>query len=103
MDQLPEVQGRALATDTVIVKDPSGSITAGWIAAPGRPTWPFAVYLAGYFSGRFWIEGLRIDPAHMLDGLRLDQWVAAIVVVASVEFLVIDWRSRQDAVAIVMT
>ena len=68
-----------------------------------RPGRLFAVYLAGYFSGRFWIEGLRIDPAHVLGGLRLNQWVAAIVVVAAVEFLAIDRRSRQEAVASVMT
>lgn len=55
-----------------------------------RPGRLFAVYLAGYFAGRFWIEGLRIDPAHELAGLRLNQWVSAIVVVASVLFLVVD-------------
>ena len=55
-----------------------------------RPGRLFAVYLAGYFSGRFWIEGLRIDPAHEFGGLRLNQWVAAIVVAASVVFLIAD-------------
>lgn len=64
---------------------------------PGRL---FAVYLAGYFAGRFWIEGLRIDRAHVIGGLRLNQWVAALVVVASVEFLLLDWRSRREDVAI---
>ena len=67
-----------------------------------RPGRLFAVYLAGYFSGRFWIEGLRIDPAHVFGGLRLNQWVAAMVVVASVEFLLADWRSRRDDVVIAM-
>lgn len=57
---------------------------------PLRPGRLFAVYLAGYFSGRFWIEGLRIDPAHEFGGLRLNQWVAAIVVIASVVFLIVD-------------
>ncbi len=66
---------------------------------PGRL---FAVYLAGYFAGRFWIEGLRIDPAHVVGGLRLNQWVAALVVVASVEFLLLDRRSRRDDVAVAM-
>ena len=56
---------------------------------PGRL---FAVYLAGYFGGRFWIEGLRIDPAHQFGGLRLNQWVAASVVVASITFLIVDHR-----------
>jgi prolipoprotein diacylglyceryl transferase len=55
-----------------------------------RPGRLFAVYLAGYFSGRFWIEGLRIDPAHEFGGLRLNQWVSAAVVIASITFLIVD-------------
>lgn len=55
-----------------------------------RPGRLFAVYLAGYFAGRFWIEGLRIDPAHEFAGLRLNQWVAAAMVVLSIGFLLID-------------
>ena len=54
---------------------------------PGRL---FAVYLAGYFAGRFWIEGLRIDRAHEIGGLRLNQWVSMAVVCLSVTFLIID-------------
>lgn len=55
-----------------------------------RPGRLFAVYLAGYFAGRFWIEGLRIDRAHELGGLRLNQWVSLVVVILSVAFLIID-------------
>ncbi len=68
-----------------------------------RPGRLFALYLAGYFSGRFWIEGLRIDPAHQFAGLRLNQWVAAAVVFASVVYLIVDrYRSRRivDGVAV---
>ncbi len=62
---------------------------------PLRPGRLFGVYLAGYFAGRFWIEGLRIDPAKVFAGLRLNQWVAVLVVIASVGFLIVDrWRSR---------
>lgn len=60
-----------------------------------RPGRLFALYLAGYFAGRFWIEGLRIDPARVLAGLRLNQWVSAIVVAVSVAYLIID-RRRSD-------
>lgn len=64
---------------------------------PLRPGRLFAVYLAGYFAGRFWIEGLRIDPAHVFVGLRLNQWVAALVFVGAVGFLIVDrWRSRSE-------
>lgn len=62
---------------------------------PMRPGRLFVVYLAGYFTGRFWVEGLRIDPAHTIGALRLNQWVALAVVVGAVVFLAIDaWRNR---------
>jgi prolipoprotein diacylglyceryl transferase len=53
---------------------------------PGRL---FAVYLIGYGSGRFWIEGLRIDPASEVAGLRWNQWVALAAVVAGVIWLIV--------------
>jgi len=43
-----------------------------------------AVYVAGYGLGRFWVEGLRIDRADELAGLRWNQWVAAVAVVGGV-------------------
>lgn len=62
-----------------------------------RPGRLLAVYVAGYAMGRFWIEGLRIDPANSGGGWRLNQWTAAIAFVLSVGFLVIDWaRHRGD-------
>jgi prolipoprotein diacylglyceryl transferase len=53
---------------------------------PGRL---FAVYLAGYGAGRFWIEGLRVDPTEASDvaGLRWNQWVALAAVVAGAVWL----------------
>jgi prolipoprotein diacylglyceryl transferase len=42
------------------------------------PPGVFALYVALYCFGRFWIEMLRIDPAHHIAGLRLNDWVAAI-------------------------
>ncbi len=59
---------------------------------PGRL---FAFYLAGYFAGRFWIEGLRIDPAHVIGPLRLNQWVAIAVFVAAVGYLLVDHRRHR--------
>lgn len=38
----------------------------------------FSLYVAFYSLGRFFIEGLRIDPAHTLGGLRLNQYVALL-------------------------
>ena len=51
-----------------------------------------AWYAAGYTALRFFIEGLRIDPAHQAGGLRLNQWVSIAVFSASVIFLIVDAR-----------
>jgi prolipoprotein diacylglyceryl transferase len=47
-----------------------------------------ALYLALYSLGRFFVEGLRVDPAHELGPLRLNQVVAAIVFAVSVGVLI---------------
>jgi prolipoprotein diacylglyceryl transferase len=39
----------------------------------------FALYVAGYSFARFFIEGLRIDPAHSLGGLRLNQYLSLLL------------------------
>lgn len=57
-----------------------------------------AWYAAGYTLLRFFIEGLRIDPAHQAGGLRLNQWVSIGVFSASVIFLIVDARrSHRDS------
>ncbi len=43
-----------------------------------RPPGLFALYVAVYCFGRFWVELLRIDPAHHIAGVRLNAWVAAV-------------------------
>lgn len=62
--------------------------------APGRL---FAWYAAGYTALRFFIEGLRIDPAHHAGGLRLNQWVSIVVFSISVIFLIVDARRSHEA------
>lgn len=66
-----------------------------WIDArmrlgPGRL---FGVYLVGYGIGRFWIEGLRIDPTDGADvaGLRWNQWVALAAIIGGGVYL---WLTR---------
>jgi prolipoprotein diacylglyceryltransferase len=44
----------------------------------------FALYVAGYSAGRFFIEGIRIDEAHMWGGLRLNQYVSLLLVMVGV-------------------
>jgi phosphatidylglycerol---prolipoprotein diacylglyceryl transferase len=51
----------------------------------------FALYVAAYTVGRFWIEWLRIDDAHEIMGLRLNDWVSLIVFAGAVAYL---WWAR---------
>jgi prolipoprotein diacylglyceryl transferase len=60
-----------------------------------RPGRLLAVYVAGYSLGRFWIEGLRIDPANSGGGWRLNQWTAAVAFVLAVGYLFIDARRHR--------
>lgn len=46
----------------------------------------FALYIALYSAGRFFIEGLRIDEAHTIGGLRLNQYVALLTLFLGVVF-----------------
>ena len=59
----------------------------------------FAWYVLGYTVLRFGVEGLRIDSAHHVGGLRLNQWVAVGVCAVAVLFLVIDRLRSQKAAA----
>lgn len=49
----------------------------------------FALYVAAYTVGRFWFEYLRVDDAHHLWGLRLNDWTSMVVFVAAVAYMVI--------------
>ncbi|MFI1795908.1 prolipoprotein diacylglyceryl transferase [Streptomyces sp. NPDC020379] len=49
----------------------------------------FALYVAAYTVGRFWFEYLRVDDAHHLWGLRLNDWTSMVVFVAAVAYMII--------------
>ncbi|MBA3744399.1 prolipoprotein diacylglyceryl transferase [Sporichthya sp.] len=55
----------------------------------------FALYVAAYCTGRFWIESLRVDEAHHIAGMRLNNWVSIVLFIAAVAYLVIS-RRRGD-------
>ena len=57
-----------------------------WRPAPGQL---FAMYVIGYGIGRFWVEGLRIDEADQVAGLRFNQWVALTMIVGGAAALVV--------------
>ncbi|MFE0631041.1 prolipoprotein diacylglyceryl transferase [Streptomyces sp. NPDC058864] len=54
----------------------------------------FALYVAAYTVGRFWIEYLRVDDAHHVLGLRLNDWTSILVFVAAVAYIVVSARLR---------
>ncbi|MEV0612805.1 prolipoprotein diacylglyceryl transferase [Nonomuraea sp. NPDC050404] len=57
----------------------------------------FAFYVAGYTLGRFWIEGLRIDPVGGVDhavtflSLRINQWTSIALFAGALVYL---WMTR---------
>ena len=52
----------------------------------------FAVYVAAYTVGRFWIEYLRVDDAHHILGLRLNDWTSIVVFIGAVVYFVLSAR-----------
>lgn len=52
----------------------------------------FAIYIAYYSIGRFWIEDLRVDPSEVLLGLRSNQWSAIVGVVVGLALCI--WSRR---------
>ena len=54
----------------------------------------FALYVAAYCLGRFWVEALRVDPAEHFAGLRLNDWTSLAVFLAAVAYIVVSSRLR---------
>jgi prolipoprotein diacylglyceryl transferase len=54
----------------------------------------FALYVAAYTVGRAWIEALRIDDAHHLLGLRLNDWTSLLVFLGAVAYFGLSARAR---------
>lgn len=48
----------------------------------------FAFYIFGYCTYRFFIEGLRIDPATMVGGLRINQIVSLVIAAPALTFFI---------------
>lgn len=54
----------------------------------------FALYVAAYCVGRGWIEYMRVDDAHHILGLRLNDWTAMVVFLLAVIYIVLSARLR---------
>lgn len=53
-----------------------------------------ALYVVLYTFGRFWLENLRIDNAHVIAGLRINAWVSLIICAGGVAWFV--WLGSHD-------
>ncbi|MFF1545865.1 prolipoprotein diacylglyceryl transferase [Streptomyces sp. NPDC058291] len=61
----------------------------------------FALYVAAYCVGRAWIEYMRVDDAHHILGLRLNDWTALVVFLLAVAYIVISAKKRPGREAVV--
>jgi prolipoprotein diacylglyceryl transferase len=62
-----------------------------------RPGNLFALYVGGYFLGRLWVEALRIDPASVVLGLRVNIWISLLAMAGVVVVLAVRGvRRRPD-------
>lgn len=55
----------------------------------------FALYVAGYTAGRFWIELMRTDEATLIFGQRVNVFVSALVFIGAIVYFVLA-RSRGE-------
>jgi prolipoprotein diacylglyceryl transferase len=56
----------------------------------------FWVYVGGYFTGRLWVEAMRIDPASLILGIRVNIWLSIIAIAFSFTFVAVRGRRRPD-------
>ncbi|WP_116051552.1 prolipoprotein diacylglyceryl transferase [Amycolatopsis palatopharyngis] len=58
----------------------------------------FALYVAGYTAGRFWIELMRADTANEILGLRVNVWTSVLLFTGAVIYLIVAARRgpRED-------
>ena len=64
-----------------------------------RPPGLFALYIALYSFGRFWIELVRVDAANHILGLRVNTWVSGLVCVSGLVWFWFSQRRTQPAVS----
>ncbi len=57
----------------------------------------FAMYVAGYCVGRFWIELMRSDHASMpVDGIRVNSFTSTFVFIGAVVYIMVAPKGRED-------
>jgi prolipoprotein diacylglyceryl transferase len=56
----------------------------------------FALYVAGYCLGRFWIELLRDDTATHIAGIRINSFTSTFVFIGAVVYLMLAPKGREE-------
>ena len=56
----------------------------------------FAMYVAGYCLGRFWIELMRSDAATLLAGIRINTFTSTFVFIGAVVYIMAAPKGRDD-------
>ncbi|MGB5112028.1 MAG: prolipoprotein diacylglyceryl transferase [Mycobacterium sp.] len=56
----------------------------------------FALYVAGYCLGRFWIELMRADPATLIAGIRVNSFTSTFIFIAAVVYVMVAPEGRED-------
>lgn len=82
-----------------------GCLLIAWVLVRTEKKWDpphgrlFAFYVMLYTGMRFFIEGLRVDPARGTGGLRLNQWVSIAVFSAAGLLVLADRRRSRGTTA----
>lgn len=56
----------------------------------------FALYVAGYCVGRFWIELMRSDTASHIAGIRVNSFTSTFVFIGAVLYILLAPKGRED-------
>jgi prolipoprotein diacylglyceryl transferase len=56
----------------------------------------FAMYVAGYCVGRFWIELLRSDHASLIADIRVNSFTSTFVFIGAVVYIMVAPKGRED-------
>ncbi|MET0450416.1 MAG: prolipoprotein diacylglyceryl transferase, partial [Mycobacterium sp.] len=56
----------------------------------------FALYVAGYCVGRFWVELMRSDDATLIAGIRVNSFTSMFVLIGAVIYIMVAPKGRED-------
>ena len=56
----------------------------------------FALYLASYCLGRFWVELMRSDPATHIAGIRINSFTSTFVFIGAMVYFMLAPKGRED-------